>query len=231
LVFTAKDRSGLTGQFLLAFVLDGKLTQNNQVIRSGDPVIPGAPLIWKVHSPARLVSTDFAAAMDNTPIPFTTAIDPTDTTGRTWTVTTNPALAAGPHKASLAVGLAKGGATRVVDFDVNAPGLALKDVYAFPNPFHDRATLNFFVTSDQPADVLVRVFTVNGTLVWERFDKGVQPGYHSWEWDGRDMGGKQVAYGTYLFRVATAQGDHKASGDGKIVRAPERKTTTAATTP
>lgn len=232
-VFTAKDRSGLNGQFLLRFVLEARLTQGGQTIRSGDPVVPGTPLVWKVRSPARLTSTDFLTKLDDVDIPFTAVADPADTTGRTWTVTIAPGLASGSHKASLDVGLAKGGATRVIDFDVTGPSLALKDVYTFPNPFRDRATFNFFVTSDQPSDVLVRVFTVNGTLVWERFDKAVPPGYHQWEWDGRDLGGKQVGYGTYLFRVASSQGgDRKVAEQGKLVRAPEKKTTTTtATTP
>jgi hypothetical protein len=231
IVYTAKDRSGLTGQYRLRFVMEASLTQNGQVIRSGDPVVPGPPLVWKVHSPARLAATDFVAKMDDAVIPFTSAEDPTDTTGRTWSVTTQPALAIGPHKAALDVGLAKGGATRIVAFGVNGAGLALKDVYAFPNPFRNVTTFNFFVTSDQPADVLVRVFTVSGKLVWERFEKAVQPGYHQWEWDGRDQGGKAVGYGAYLFRVATGQGgDRKASEQGKLVRAPERKQTASTTT-
>src|SRR4029077_328288 len=165
-----------------------------------------------VRSPARLQATDFVAKLDDAVIPFTAVSDPSDTTGRTWSVTTQPALPNGSHKAALDVALARGGATRVVDFDVNGAGLALRDVYAFPNPFRDATTFNFFVTSDRASDVLVRVFTVSGKLVWERFEKAVPPGYHQWEWDGRDESGKQVAYGAYLFRVATSQGgDRKAS--------------------
>jgi len=74
---------------------------------------------------------------------------------------------------------------------------------------------------------------VSGSLVYQRVETAVSPGYHQWAWDGRDLGGKQVAYGTYLFRVASSQGgDKKVAEQGKLVRAPEKKTTAAtATTP
>ena len=233
-VFAAKDRSGLTGQFLLRFVLEAALTQGNQTIRNGDIAIANAPMIWKVRSPARLQATDFVAKVDGTPVPFTATADPSDTTGRTWSLNVPPvALAIGSHKAGLDVALARGGATRLVDFDVVGPGLEVKNVYAFPNPFRDATSINFFVGSDTTSDVLVRIFTVTGKLLWERFEKSVPPGSHSWVWDGRDASGSEVAYGTYLYRVSTGQGfaDRKDAVTGKIVRAPPRKTAISTPTP
>ena len=229
-VFSATDRGGLTGQFRLRFVLEASLTQQGQVVRSGDPVVPGTDLVWKVRSPARLTASDFALLVDNVSTAFTAAEDPADTTGRTWAITFLPSLAAGSHKAQLDVALARGGAVRQVEFDVLGGELSVRYAYAFPNPFHDHSTFNFFLGSDGPADVLLRVFTVSGTPVWERFERDVPPGYHQWEWDGRDQAGKTVAFGAYLFRLASAQGGgRKTASAGKIVRAPERKTTTAVT--
>jgi hypothetical protein len=226
-LFSATDRSGLTGQFRLRFVLEVALTQEGQVVRSGDPVVAGTDLVWKVRSPARLTASDFALKLDDVVTAFTAAEDPADTTGRTWTVTFSPALAAGSHKAQLDVGLARGGASRQVEFDVLGGELSVRYAYAFPNPFHDRSTFNFFLGSDGPADVLIRVFTVSGTPVWERFERDVAPGYHQWEWDGRDQAGRTVAFGAYLFRLATSQANgRKTATQGKIVRAPEPKIVT-----
>jgi hypothetical protein len=228
--FSAQDKNGLVGRYLLRFTLEASLTQQGQPVRNGDPVVPGTDLIWQVHSPARLTSTDFAVRLDGVTLPFTAAEDPADTTGRTWLVTFTPALAVGTHHADVDIGLARGGVTRGVEFDVIGPGLEVKDVYAFPNPFNTRTTINFFVTSSDTSDVLARIYTVSGTLVWERFESGVSPGYHQWEWDGRDFAGRTVGFGTYLFRVATTQGgDRKVAAQGKLVRSPQIKAATSST--
>ena len=63
----------------------------------------------------------------------------------------------------------------------------------------------------------------------ERFEKAVPPGYHQWGTAATNW--KPVAYGAYLFRVATAQGSDQGFRAGKVVRAPEHKTTVSMTTP
>jgi flagellar hook assembly protein FlgD len=61
--------------------------------------------------------------------------------------------------------------------------------------------------------VLVRVFSADGRLVRELFDRMLTPGRHSIKWDGADRAGRKVAGGVYFFRVSTPS----AAATGKMV--------------
>ena len=219
-VYSATDRSGLSAQFVLRLVLEAALTQSGRVIRDGDAAVPGIPFVWKVRSPARLGEADFAVRVDGEAAAFAAVPDPSDTTGRTWSVQFAEATGAGAHTAALEVALARGGVTRSVQFSF-AGETELRDVYAFPNPFREFTTFNFDILSSAASDVRLRVFTVGGQLIYERIERALAPGYHQWRWDGGDASGKVVAFGTYLYRLDFEQeAGFREQVDGKLVRAP-----------
>lgn len=219
-VYAATDRSGLAAQFVLRLVLEAALTQSGRVIRDGDAAVPAVPFVWKVRSPARLAETDFGVKLDGQPAGFTAIRDAADTTGRTWSVQFAGGAGGEEHTASLEVAPARGGATRSVRFSY-AGQTELRDLYAFPNPFREFTTFNFDIVSGSSSDVLLRVFTVTGQLVYERAESGLAPGYHQWQWDGRDAAGQVVAFGTYLYRLDFQQdAGFRQQTEGKLVRAP-----------
>jgi len=128
---------------------------------------------------------------------------PTDSSRRLWTLNWTGAYDTGAHDA---VATFPGGAQRHVAFTTSKePRVALQNVFAFPVPFaQPPLTFNFTLSADQPATVAVKVYTVSGSLVWQRVEPGVRPGYHQWIWDGRDGYADAVPNGTYLYQVIAA---------------------------
>ncbi|MEN8165679.1 MAG: FlgD immunoglobulin-like domain containing protein, partial [Acidobacteriota bacterium] len=70
----------------------------------------------------------------------------------------------------------------------------------FPNPFNPQTTIAFEIPSQQ--DVTLRVFALSGRLVRIlSLGETHTPGRHEVVWDGRDDAGRQVASGTYFYRL------------------------------
>ena len=219
-VFTARDRFGLTGEFRLRFELQSALSLKGQIVRDGDAGVSDAEYLWQVRSPSQLFDTDFDLRVNGEVVGFFAQPSPADTTGRLWDVRFTPSFNPGPNLLQLDVGLARGGVTRSVTLEAGA-SIQLATVYAFPTPFRDFTTFNFNLSTDQETDVLLRVFTVSGRLVYERFSQGMVPGYYQWEWDGHDRTGHPVGFGAYVYRlVARSNSGQETHFEGRLARAP-----------
>ena len=73
-----------------------------------------------------------------------------------------------------------------------------------PNPFNSQTMIPYFLLEPGPARV--EVFALNGQRV-AVLDAGAQAaGSHRLLWDGLDADGRDVASGTYLYRLVTAAG-------------------------
>jgi flagellar hook assembly protein FlgD len=70
----------------------------------------------------------------------------------------------------------------------------------FPNPFSESTSMRFFIERS-PASVRIDVFDVSGRRVATLFDAPMTRGTHVVAWDGRDVGGRRVAPGTYFTRL------------------------------
>ena len=71
--------------------------------------------------------------------------------------------------------------------------------YNAPNPFNPSTMINY--TLDEPSEVNIRIYNINGQLV-RSFDQGYQStGMHSIQWSGQDDSGDQVPSGTYLYQI------------------------------
>ena len=80
-------------------------------------------------------------------------------------------------------------------------------------------TINFTLDADQPATVAFKVYSVSGSLVYQRVEPAVSPGYHQWTWDGRDEKADEIANGTYLYQViAQDERGLKSIERGKLAR-------------
>ncbi|MCP3861111.1 MAG: T9SS type A sorting domain-containing protein [Phycisphaeraceae bacterium] len=72
-----------------------------------------------------------------------------------------------------------------------------------PNPFNPRTTITLTLDRDQP--LRLTIFDAAGRRVRTLHDGPCTAGTHSIEWNGRDEGGRPLASGVYLVRMATAE--------------------------
>ena len=90
--------------------------------------------------------------------------------------------------------------SEVVDVQVSeTTDLFITDVINYPNPFSEETAICFELS--QPADVLIRIFTVAGRPVRELRSYGLPAGFHSIPWDGRDEYKQKIANGVYLYKI------------------------------
>ncbi len=73
----------------------------------------------------------------------------------------------------------------------------------YPNPFNSSTVIWYFLpdVGYQPAEVEITVYNLLGKLVRTLIKKRQYPGQHKVLWDGKDDSGKEVASGTYLYRL------------------------------
>jgi hypothetical protein len=71
---------------------------------------------------------------------------------------------------------------------------------AYPNPFNPQTTIAFELPKRE--SVTLRIFDISGRLVRSLIAaKPHTPGRHEVVWNGRDDAGRQVASGTYFYRL------------------------------
>ncbi len=92
----------------------------------------------------------------------------------------------------------------VVAVDPVSDAVAKPSTESFPNPFIDRTRIRFSVA--RPSVVTLEVYDLLGRRVTRLIDDFRMPGEHMVEWDGRDLSGRPVAAGTYLYVVTDEDG-------------------------
>jgi hypothetical protein len=235
--FHTTDRYGVSRAFEAVFAFTTVLRADGQTVNDNDPVSPTAVLTMIVQSPSPIVPlNDLTLTMNGVPILFTATPDPGDPSGREW-------LLAWDHEPlpidQYAVRLSAAGgasATHVFRVEVGGGELSIRNAFAFPNPFQDDAigtNFSFTLISGAPADVLLRVFTINGKLVHERKETGLAPGYHQLGWNGLDAEGAPLANGTYVYRLLATNGTSRQMHESRLVklRRPRRGTLESETSP
>ncbi len=78
--------------------------------------------------------------------------------------------------------------------------LRISNVLLYPHPV--LKTTAFTYVLSQPAEVEVEIFSLSGRLVRRLRMVATAPGFGQVPWDGRDEGGRRLANGTYLYRIA-----------------------------
>jgi lysophospholipase L1-like esterase len=69
----------------------------------------------------------------------------------------------------------------------------------YPNPFNPVTTIRYQLPSRQK--VTLKIYNMLGQHVVTLVDGDMDAGYHAMEWDGRDMYGREVATGIYIYRL------------------------------
>ncbi|MDD3642454.1 MAG: immune inhibitor A, partial [Candidatus Krumholzibacteria bacterium] len=70
----------------------------------------------------------------------------------------------------------------------------------YPNPFNPVTRIQFGVPAGYDGAVELRIYNVKGELVATLFSGTAHPGFHTFEWNGRNEGGRQVSTGIYFCR-------------------------------
>ncbi|MCD4730122.1 MAG: type IX secretion system sortase PorU, partial [Bacteroidales bacterium] len=115
-------------------------------------------------------------------------------------------LANGHHQLSLKVWDIYNNSTTVYTEFVVAEShqMALESVMNYPNPFIESTQFSFeHNQTDQPLEVTIRIYTMNGQLVQTLTDQYFAGGYkyHSIAWKGTDEGGNKLNQGMYIYKV------------------------------
>lgn len=81
----------------------------------------------------------------------------------------------------------------------SAGALVLSEVVNYPNPFSEKTSICFEI--NQPAEVLIRIFTVAGRPVKQLRTFATTAGFHTVDWNGTDEYKQKVANGVYLYKI------------------------------
>jgi hypothetical protein len=225
-----EDRYGVRNDFNVLFPFATQLRVSDNPLTENDLVTPTADLSLRVTLPTPILDaqTELTLAVDSLPQPFVaTALD---TTNRLWRLHwTHDPYANGNHLVELTALDSLNGTHRFRVADQGASGQEmLRDVMAFPNPFDIGSAFSYYLLADGPADVMLRVYTVTGRLVFQRVEHNLAPGYHQWPWNGLDAEGEALANGVYLYRMIASTGTQSDRFEGRLVklRRPRRGDTT-----
>ncbi|NOT34057.1 MAG: hypothetical protein HOP12_07795 [Candidatus Eisenbacteria bacterium] len=220
-VFRTVDRYGVSSSFEVPFEFFTQLRLSGTPTANGDAVPPTAELSLLVLSPTPIdPSTELTLTVGSQAQAFTPTPANGDASGREWLLSWSHApYSVGSYDVHLEVA---GGTPRDHSFRVTVGVSEMRLVSAlnFPNPFEEKfgTHLSFVLESGAPADVLIRIFTVSGRLIYERVEHGLAPGYHQIPWDGRDTEGDVIANGTYLCRVVAKNPAAQASTTLRMIK-------------
>ncbi|MCX6268178.1 MAG: type IX secretion system sortase PorU [Bacteroidetes bacterium] len=126
------------------------------------------------------------------------------------------ALSDGPHQIEVKVWDVHNNPTEArIDFVVtSSAGFAFEHLMNYPNPMKDQTTFAWETNqTDQPIDVEIKVFTINGNLLKTLRQTIYAQGYRSTsiKWDGTQDNGQKISSGLYVYQVQlmTSEGSAK----------------------
>jgi hypothetical protein len=89
---------------------------------------------------------------------------------------------------------------------------AINSIY--PNPFNSQCKIE--ITTAGVEQVNLTIYDMLGRKVRTLLNNSVSPGIHEISWDGKDLQGKMVASGVYIFNLI--QGEFAASARATLVK-------------
>jgi hypothetical protein len=73
----------------------------------------------------------------------------------------------------------------------------------YPNPFNSQTLIKYELPKE--SDVLLEIYNVLGELVKTLVNKKQTPGHYSVQWDGKNVLGRELPSGVYLYRLQTKE--------------------------
>jgi hypothetical protein len=74
---------------------------------------------------------------------------------------------------------------------------------AYPNPFGLLTRIPYSLKTQ--SDVKIEIFNVKGQMIYNYTENQKAAGYHSIDWNGKDMNGKAVSSGIYYYRMSSGK--------------------------
>jgi len=106
-----------------------------------------------------------------------------------------------------------------IDFNVKSnSGLALENVYNYPNPMKDFTNFVFNHNYDSPLTAEIKIYIVSGRLIKALSKKNIIEKFVSVDWNGRDNDGDAISNGTYIYKliIKAEDGNISKSSVGKL---------------
>jgi len=85
-----------------------------------------------------------------------------------------------------------------IQFHIQENELSIASVMNYPNPMRDKTYFTYELS--QPAEVIIKIYTISGRLIQILNDYSMTL-FNTIEWDGRDKDGDNIANGVYLYKV------------------------------
>jgi hypothetical protein len=125
-------------------------------------------------------------------------------------------LSTGHHNLSLKIwDINNNSTTSYTDFIVaESNEMAIEKLMNYPNPFREITTFTFeHNQADQPLDVKIEIYSLEGQLVSTIHDQFFTDGYRykSAEWNGTDDHGSKLKQGMYIYKVQVSNNEGSAS--------------------
>ena len=216
--FRTIDRYGTQGRFDVVFRFETQLNAQGGLVRDGDAVGPDVALSLLLLSPSPITpATDLKLFLNNQPLAFTAVPANNDQSQREWVLTWNYGpYSDGDYRLDLDV---QGSRAATHTFQVKSQ-LRIQNPLAFPNPFHDEGgtVFSFYLETDRPAKVMLRVYTISGRLIYERTSSVAAAGYQQIPWNGQDAEGRSLANGVYFYRLMAENGESSSRYEGRLVK-------------
>jgi hypothetical protein len=155
---------------------------------------------------------------DSLPPPGFSLINYPDTLGQHMAVSFNDSLSSGEWKFRLSVSdyFLQGPTTLYAFLRVAYNKLVLEQPLNYPNPFTERTSFTY--TLSQPAEVIIRIYTVSGKLIRTISKPDAEVGYNILDWDGRDEEGDPLSNGVYLYKITARNGNQRIDKIEKMIK-------------
>ncbi|MEA2095809.1 MAG: FlgD immunoglobulin-like domain containing protein [Candidatus Cloacimonadota bacterium] len=96
------------------------------------------------------------------------------------------------------------GIVEILEDEIISPKISMQ---IYPNPFNPETTISFSLTTESTEDTEINIYNVKGQKVKQLVSDQLSAGQHKVDWNGKDMNGKSVSTGVYLFELKS---------DGKV---------------
>ncbi len=82
------------------------------------------------------------------------------------------------------------------------------NVYNFPNPFKDKTHFTYWLSGEESAQVIIKIYAQNGRLI-QVLNHNAILGFNSIYWDGKDSGNNKIPNGPYLYHFEASSKNNK----------------------
>ncbi len=102
-----------------------------------------------------------------------------------------------------------------VSFSIKEKEFRFENVLNYPNPMSQNTFFTYELS--QPANVVIKIYTIAGRLIHVIEDYSMKP-FNAIEWDGYDRDGDRVANGVYFYKIVANNGNVSREFIGRLAK-------------